>query len=77
MKTPFDNIIDNIGKQIDQLIDRSANENDMKRSAKVIIQSAFERLDLVSRDEFDAQAAVLATTRRRLEQLEAELHQKT
>lgn len=77
MKAPFENIIESIGRQLDQLIDRSSTDSDIKRSAKVIIQSAFERLDLVSRDEFDAQAAVLAHTRQRLEQLEAQLQQKS
>ncbi|WP_020210979.1 accessory factor UbiK family protein [Gilvimarinus chinensis] len=35
-----------------------------------LLQSALRKLDLVSREEFDAQAAVLARTRARLEALE-------
>lgn len=38
---------------------------------KVLMQSAFSKLDLVSREEFDTQMAVLARTRSRLEALEA------
>ncbi|HSC82642.1 MAG TPA: accessory factor UbiK family protein [Pseudomonas sp.] len=38
---------------------------------KVLLQSAFSKLDLVSRDEFDSQMTVLARTRARLEALEA------
>jgi len=37
------------------------------------MQSAFSKLDLVSRDEFDSQVVVLARTRARLESLEAKV----
>lgn len=40
---------------------------------KVLLQSAFSKLDLVSRDEFDSQMVVLARTRARLEALEAKV----
>jgi BMFP domain-containing protein YqiC len=40
---------------------------------KALLQSAFGKLDLVSREEFDSQMAVLARTRARLEALEAKL----
>ncbi|UTF59208.1 accessory factor UbiK family protein [Gilvimarinus sp. DA14] len=38
-----------------------------------LLQGALRKLDLVSREEFDAQAAVLARTRARLEALEAKV----
>lgn len=37
------------------------------------MQSAFSKLDLVSREEFDSQMVVLARTRARLEALEAKV----
>ncbi len=43
------------------------------RNAKSLLQSALSRLDVVSREEFDAQAAVLKRTRERLEELEAKI----
>ena len=43
------------------------------RNAKSLLQSALTRLDVVSREEFDAQAAVLKRTRGRLEALEAQI----
>ena len=43
------------------------------RNAKSLLQSALIRLDVVSREEFDAQAAVLKRTRKRLEALEAKI----
>lgn len=42
-----------------------------KRELQLAIQSALSKLNLVSREEFDAQSAVLQSTRSRLEQLEA------
>ena len=43
------------------------------RNAKSLLQSALTRLDVVSREEFDAQTAVLKRTRERLEALEARI----
>lgn len=44
-----------------------------KREFHLALQSALSRLDLVTREEFDAQQAVLARTREKLEQLEETL----
>ncbi len=44
-----------------------------KRELHLTLQSALAKLNLVTREEFDAQAQVLARTRARLEQLEAAL----
>ena len=44
-----------------------------KRELHLALQSALSRLDLVTREEFDAQQAVLARTREKLEQLEETL----
>lgn len=41
-----------------------------KRELQATLQSILARLDLVTRDEFDAQAAVLQRTRLKLEALE-------
>ena len=45
----------------------------LDRNAKSLLQSALTRLDVVSREEFDAQTAVLKRTRERLEALEKQL----
>ncbi|MCL7462747.1 accessory factor UbiK family protein [Pseudomonas sp. NW5] len=44
---------------------------ELEAQFKALLQGAFGKLDLVGRDEFDAQMAVLARTRARLEALEA------
>lgn len=46
---------------------------ELDKNLHAILQAAFEKLDLVSREEFEAQKGVLARTRERLEQLEARL----
>ena len=46
---------------------------DVERNFKSLLQSALARMDLVTREEFDVQLAVLARTREKLEALEARL----
>jgi BMFP domain-containing protein YqiC len=57
------------------LFERLIQSNDpllgqIDRNAKSLLQSALGKLDVVSREEFDAQTAVLQRTRQRLETLE-------
>jgi BMFP domain-containing protein YqiC len=47
-----------------------------KRELHLALQAALARLDLVTREEFDAQQAVLQRTRQKLEQLEILLAQQ-
>lgn len=75
-------------KSIDNLADRLSNaippglhhfKDDMEKNVHALLQSALSTLDLVSREEFEVQKAVLAKTRSRLEDLEkrvAELEQR-
>ena len=44
---------------------------DMEKNARAMLGSLFARLDLVTREEFDAQMAVLAKARLRIVELEA------
>ncbi len=44
-----------------------------KRELHLALQAALARLNLVTREEFDAQTAVLLRTRQKLEALEQEL----
>lgn len=45
----------------------------LQQQLKAMLQSSFAKLDLVTRDEFDAQTAVLQRTREKLEQLESQV----
>lgn len=44
---------------------------DVEKNLRAVLAAFFSRLDLVSREEFDAQAKVLARTREKLSVLEA------
>jgi len=44
---------------------------DIEKNVKAMLQGGLARLDLVTREEFDTQARVLAKTREKLERLEA------
>jgi BMFP domain-containing protein YqiC len=46
---------------------------DMEKNLKASLSAWLSRLDLVSREEFDVQAQVLARTREKLAELEARL----
>ena len=45
-------------------------QEDLERTVRTVVQSALARLDLVTREEFDAQAGLLARTREKVEALE-------
>jgi BMFP domain-containing protein YqiC len=44
---------------------------DVEKNLRAVLQSVFSKLDLVTREEFDVQQAVLLKTREKLEALEA------
>ena len=48
---------------------------DVIRNIRAIIAAGITRMDLVEREEFDVQSAVLARTREKLETLERRVHQ--
>jgi BMFP domain-containing protein YqiC len=48
---------------------------DMQKNLKALLTQQFARMDLVTREEFDTQAQVLARTREKLERLERRLAQ--
>jgi len=48
---------------------------DLERNFHAILQSAFSQMNLVSREEFDAQAALLRRTREKLEKLEKQVEE--
>jgi BMFP domain-containing protein YqiC len=45
----------------------------MERNMRAVLEAGLTKLDLVTREEFDVQSAVLARTRAKLEHLEAQV----
>lgn len=44
-------------------------QQDMEKNFRSVLKNALERMDVVTREEFDVQAKVLARTREKLEQM--------
>lgn len=66
------NKLDEIAKKLAETIPPAAKKfcQDMESNFKSVLQAAFAKLDLVNRDEFDAQKGVLERTRQKLIELE-------
>jgi len=60
-------------KQIGDLAEKQNIKGEADRALKALTQSALHKLEVVSREEFDAQSSVLEQTRARVKQLEAEI----
>ena len=67
--------IDDLARQISEAIPAGVKgmQEDVQKNIHTLLQGALSRLDLVTREEFDAQTQVLARTREKLEQLEKTL----
>lgn len=73
--------IDDLARQISNSLPAGVKglQADVEKNVHTLLQGAFARLDLVTREEFDVQTKVLLRTREKLEALErlvAELEQK-
>ena len=68
-----DNLIRSLGEQLGRFIGDTAAREDMQKSLNTIVQNVFARLDLVTREQFDAQLETLERTRAQVERLEAEI----
>lgn len=61
--------IDDLNARLAELFAASPAK-DLERNVKAMMSGAFTRMDLVTREEFDIQAKVLARTREKLAELE-------
>ncbi len=67
--------IDDLARKFGEKLPDSvrAMREDLEQQFRAVLKSGLEKLELVTREEFDAQRAVLARTRERLEELEKRL----
>ncbi len=65
--------LNQFAEQLLALLPASAGlaQEELRQSIKVFMEGALARMNLVTREEFDAQAALLARTREKLDRLEA------
>ncbi len=68
-------LIDDLARRLAGALPDSAValRRDLEQNFKGVLQSGLERFDLVTREEFDVQSAVLRRTRARLKALEDRL----
>ncbi len=69
--------LDQLSKRISSLIpgDVKGVQDDIENNVKSLLQSTLTKMNLVTREEFDVQTAVLQRTREKLEQLEKQIEQ--
>ena len=67
--------LEELAARIEQLMPTGSQalREDVRKNIRAVLEAAFERMDLVTREEFDAQSALLARTREKLEQLEQKM----
>jgi BMFP domain-containing protein YqiC len=67
--------IEQLSKRISELIPGNVKhmQEDIEANVRSLLQSTLSKMNLVSREEFDVQGAVLQRTREKLEQLEKEV----
>jgi BMFP domain-containing protein YqiC len=66
------NFIDDIAARVRGLIDQGPAA-DLDKNVRTLLTGFFNRLDLVTREEYDVQREVLLRTREKLAQLEAKV----
>ncbi len=69
------NHIDDLARRLSGLVPQGLRESreELQENFKAVLQSGLARLDLVTREEFDVQRAVLLRTREKLEQLQRQV----
>ncbi len=68
-------VFEDVAKKLADALPPGLNDlkKDMEKTFHSILQNTFSKLDLVTREEFDTQVAVLAKTREKLEKLERQV----
>lgn len=67
-------LIDDINEKLSALL-RASPAADVQKNLKAALSQALGKMDLVTREEFDVQAQVLARTREKLTVLETRLNE--
>lgn len=69
--------IEELTKRISSLIPGNVKhmQDDLENNVRSLLQTALAKMNLVTREEFDVQSAVLQRTREKLEQLEKKIEQ--
>ncbi|MDK1023059.1 MAG: accessory factor UbiK family protein [Gammaproteobacteria bacterium] len=64
--------LDQLSSKINELLPEELPQN-IKKNLRALMEASFSKLDLVTREEFDAQKEVLLRTREKVDLLQKEL----
>tara|TARA_Y100001936_G_scaffold135437_1_gene132281 strand:+ start:3379 stop:3618 length:240 start_codon:yes stop_codon:yes gene_type:complete len=67
-------LIENISKLLPK--DAEAVKDDFKDNLKILLNDYLKKINVVTREEFDTQSAVLLKTRKKLDEIEKKLKSK-
>lgn len=70
-------ILDDMAKRLAALVPSSVQtlQQDLEKNFRATLQAGLQKMDLVTREEFEVQAALLARTRDKLDQLALKVEQ--
>lgn len=70
-------IFDDLARTLSNSVPKGIRDlqQDMEKNVRAALERGFEKLNLVSREEFEIQAAVLARTRSKVDALEKQIAQ--
>ncbi len=68
-------LFDDLSQRLSEVLPDSARllQQDVEKNLRALLTSTFDRLDLVTREEFEVQKGVLERTRRKVEALSREV----
>ncbi|MDH3327407.1 MAG: accessory factor UbiK family protein, partial [Gammaproteobacteria bacterium] len=68
-------MLDEVAQKLSSVLPSSlqAVQQDIEKNFKTVLQNAFSKMDLVSREEFDVQTSVLSRTRAKVDAMEKQL----
>lgn len=74
-----DNFIDSLTEKVSSLLSGNGESgkfsDELRKNLRAMVESAVRKLDIVSREEFETQAAVLRRSLEKIEQLEQQLEE--
>ena len=68
-----DSLVEKVSGLFDSAGDAATIKADIANNLRAVVQSTVSKLDMVSRDEFDAQVSVLHRSREKIDLLEQQL----
>ncbi len=71
----LEQVVNRVSEQLSQVLPPGVRQlrGDIEENIKAVLREALARMELVTREEFDVQAALLTRTRSRLEAVEREM----